>query len=363
MRARRIIARTVQIQFHPASGRGIVRTFSMGDAGQRALIAGAAILLTLSASLWVTVPRVVAWRLRAGQGEQLARELEARKIEWRRQADLALSLRQRALEGGDLLNRIAFLYALPAAQWPRILNPERGMLAAEEPDRIAPALELYLRGLERACAIVTVRERGDPELAPGTPAIVPIRNATFEPSAFFGPRTSPWTGVEEFFQGVDFAAPAGSAVVATGAGTVAFAGTVRRAAAGRFWRLGNVVVLSHGSDGATVYGHLERIEVRRGQHVRRGDRLGSVGATGWAISPQLHYEYWRLEGKSLRPTDPLFATLDRRLGRRRLSIEQMEATSAPGPLDPLPGIQIAAGQAGGTSKPPVSRRRAGKRRI
>jgi len=335
----------------------------MGEARQRVLIAGAAVLLVLSASLWVTVPRVVAWRVSAGLGEQLARELETRKAQWRRQADLALSLRQRALEGGDLLNRIAFLYALPAAQWPGILNPERGTLEAQEPDRIAPALELYLRGLERAFAIVADRERGDPELAPRTPAIVPIRNAAFEPSAFFGPRTSPWTGVEEFFQGVDFAAAAGSEVVATGAGTVAFAGTVRRAAAGRFWRLGNIVVVFHGSAGATVYGHLERIDVRRGQQVGRGERLGSLGATGWAISPQLHYEYWRHEGESLRPTDPLFSTLDRRLGRRRLSIEQMEATSAPGPLDPLPGIEISAGQAGGTSKPPVSHRRAKKRRI
>jgi hypothetical protein len=58
----------------------------------------------------------------------------------------------------------------------------------------------------------------------------------------------------------------------------------------------------------------------------------------------LHWEYWRAEGTALVPTNPLFATLDSRLGPR-LSVEEMSATSAPGPLDPIPGVQIAANQA------------------
>jgi murein DD-endopeptidase MepM/ murein hydrolase activator NlpD len=355
----------MQIQLHPASGRRAVRTFSLGETGERLLIAAAAILLVLFVSLWVTVPRVVAGSLREGEERLFTRDLETRRADWVRASEVSRSLRQRALDAGDLVNRIAFLYALPAGQWPRVLNSEQGFLAAEEPDRVASALELYLRGLERARAMIADREQEDPDLPRRAPAVVPIRDAMFEPSAFFGPRNSPWTGEEEFFLGVDFAAPSGSAVVATGAGTVVFAGTVRRAMAGWFWRLGNIVVLSHGKSGATVYGHLARIDVRRGQIVARGERLGSVGATGWAISPQLHYECWRSEGERLRPTDPLFGTLDRRLGRRPLSLEQMEATSAPGPLDPIPGIQVSALQAAG-HEPPAARaprHRARKRRI
>jgi murein DD-endopeptidase MepM/ murein hydrolase activator NlpD len=355
----------MQLQFHPPSGRGTVRTFTIGLAGERAAIAAAALLLAMAGSLWITVPGVLARRLREGEAPAITRELEWRRAEWNREENLARSLRDRALGQGDLFNRIAFLYALPVSQWPRVLNPQAGIFAVEKPERIASAVELYLRGLERAYALVQQRERDDPDLARRTPAVVPIRDAVFEPSAFFGPHTSRWTGGEEFFLGVDFAAPTGSAVVAPADGVVVFAGTVRRGAAGWFWRLGNLVVLTHGSSGATVYGHLSEVSARRGRRLVRGERLGSVGATGWAISPQLHYEYWRPEGEGLRPTDPLFAALDGHLGRPRLSLEEMEATSAPGPFDPLPGIQISAEKVAAPrlSSPTPGRRRAHRRRI
>jgi len=93
---------------------------------------------------------------------------------------------------------------------------------------------------------------------------------------------------------------------------------------------------------ATVFGHLARIDVRRGQKVVRGARLGTVGVSGWALSPQLHYEYWRNDGERLRPTDPLFAVLDLPLERKPYSLERMAASWAPGPLDSLPGIDVRA---------------------
>jgi len=334
----------MQIQLHPASGRGAVRTFFLDEGRQRAAIALAAALVLLAGSLWVTVPLVIARLQRAGEALQFARELEGQRSERERAVALARSLRERALEQGDLLNRIAFLYALPPEQWPRILNPERALPSESELDRTAGSLELYLRGLERGRGLLASREQEGGDLAARVPAIVPVPRSLFEPSAFFGPRTSPWTGEDEFFVGVDLAAPEGSPVSAAGGGVVAFAGTVRRAAAGWFSRLGNVVVVSHASSGVTIYGHLAQIAVHRGDRVARGTRLGTVGATGWAISPMLHWEYWRAEGAALVPTNPLFATLDSRLGPR-LSVEEMSATSAPGPLDPIPGVQIAADQA------------------
>jgi hypothetical protein len=56
------------------------------------------------------------------------------------------------------------------------------------------------------------------------------------------------------------------------------------------------------------------------------------------MSPQLHYEFWRSDGASLRPTDPLFAILDRRIEPRPVSLGRMLGTSAPGPIEPLPGL-------------------------
>jgi len=103
-------------------------------------------------------------------------------------------------------------------------------------------------------------------------------------------------------------------------------------------RLGNLVVLGHGSAGATLFGHLGRVDVRRGQRVRRGERLAAVGNSGWAMSPTLHYEYWRRNRAGVAPTDPRFAVLDRKLIDDGMSLEKMLATSSPDPGEPPPGL-------------------------
>jgi murein DD-endopeptidase MepM/ murein hydrolase activator NlpD len=334
----------MEIQFLPASGSARVRTLKIGRAGQRWLAFLAAAGALLAASLGFTGPVALA---RAGRRQSHGRASgEAPSGDARSQqrltAALARAMRERAVDRADYLNRIALLYGVPAARWPRALDSAPGTLSAAEPEALAAQIEIFLVALERGRAILEERERNDPDLAARSPSRFPCAVAHCEPSSFFGPRVSPWTGEEEFFPGVDIAAPEGSAVLAPGAATVMFAGNARRSGRGWFWRLGNILVLSHGAGGATVFGHLSRIEVRRGQHVARGQRIGAVGSTGWTVSPQLHYEFWRPEGETLRPTDPFFAALDRRVGRRPVSLEQMEATSAPGPLDPLPGFSPAS---------------------
>ncbi|HET7528120.1 MAG TPA: M23 family metallopeptidase, partial [Burkholderiaceae bacterium] len=82
--------------------------------------------------------------------------------------------------------------------------------------------------------------------------------------------------------GVDYAAPTGTPVRVVGDGWVQFAG----------WQngYGNVVQIAHGNDKQTLYAHLSRIEVKQGQRVEQGQRVGLVGATGWATGPHLHFE-------------------------------------------------------------------------
>ncbi|WP_328589476.1 M23 family metallopeptidase [Piscinibacter terrae] len=82
--------------------------------------------------------------------------------------------------------------------------------------------------------------------------------------------------------GVDYGAPSGTPVRTVGDGTVEFAG----------WQngYGNVVSIKHSNNRSTVYAHLSRIDVRRGQRVDQGLRIGAVGATGWATGPHLHFE-------------------------------------------------------------------------
>jgi murein DD-endopeptidase MepM/ murein hydrolase activator NlpD len=326
----------MELQFHPKSGRGAVRTYSVGPGGERTLLALACVLALLALSLLWTVPVTLARMRRHEARSDIAREAESARLA-AREAEAALLLtKEHALDLGDRLNRIAFLYEIPAAVWPGPLDPGRGVIEGN-PDRIVRGLERYAAALERGRALIEERERADPELPRRTPSLLPLAAGQFEPSALFGPRISPWTGEQEFFPGVQLSASEGSAVIAPAGGTVVFVGKARPVPRGWLWRLGNVVVLSHGLSGATVYGHLSRVDVRKGQRLERHDRIGAVGRTGWAMAPQLHYEVWRFEGTRLRPTDALFAVLDHDLERERVSLERMAATSLPEPVERLPG--------------------------
>ena len=83
--------------------------------------------------------------------------------------------------------------------------------------------------------------------------------------------------------GVDYAAPTGTAVRSIGDGTVDFAGVQRG--------FGNVVIVDHGKGNQTVYAHLSRIDVRKGEKISQSQHLGAVGSTGWSTGPHLHFEF------------------------------------------------------------------------
>jgi murein DD-endopeptidase MepM/ murein hydrolase activator NlpD len=107
--------------------------------------------------------------------------------------------------------------------------------------------------------------------------------------------------------GVDYAAPTGTAVRSIGDGLVEFAGVQNG--------FGNVVFIKHRNNHTTVYAHLSRINVQRGQSVSQGQNVGAVGSTGWATGPHLHFEF-RVNGAHQDPmtiaqqneTVPLSAT-------------------------------------------------------
>lgn len=99
----------------------------------------------------------------------------------------------------------------------------------------------------------------------------------------FAMRMHPIHNTWRAHKGVDYGAPAGAPVRSIGEGTVDFAGTMSG--------YGNVVEIDHGKGASTLYAHLSRIDVRKGQRVERGQRIGAVGATGWATGPHLHFEF------------------------------------------------------------------------
>jgi len=122
-----------------------------------------------------------------------------------------------------------------------------------------------------------------------TPAAWPVRGWVTSP---FGNRSSPINGKTQFHEGIDIAAQIGSPVAAPADGVVIKAGLE----AG----YGNIVELSHGYGLKTVFGHNSRLNVKPGQHVKRGDIIAYSGNTGSSTGPHLHYEV-RVNGLPVNP--------------------------------------------------------------
>jgi murein DD-endopeptidase MepM/ murein hydrolase activator NlpD len=113
-------------------------------------------------------------------------------------------------------------------------------------------------------------------------------------SSGFGQRSHPILGYTRMHKGIDFAVPTGTPVMAAGSGTVTFAGP-----GGEY---GNLVVINHGNNYSTAYGHLSRFagDVHKGTRVHQGDVVAFSGMTGLATGPHLHYEI-RVNNSQVNP--------------------------------------------------------------
>lgn len=115
------------------------------------------------------------------------------------------------------------------------------------------------------------------------PAIMPVLNRDMRTIASgYGRRIDPIYHVATFHAGMDFSARIGTDVYATGEGNVAMAS----------WKqgYGKTIIINHGFNFQTLYAHLNSMDVRVGQRVKRGEVIGAVGNTGKSTGPHLHYE-------------------------------------------------------------------------
>jgi murein DD-endopeptidase MepM/ murein hydrolase activator NlpD len=124
-------------------------------------------------------------------------------------------------------------------------------------------------------------------------------------SSGFGMRRHPILGYVRMHKGIDIAAHYGSPVYAATDGVVQFAG--------RSSGYGNFVKLAHGDGFGTGYGHLSRILVRPGQHVRRGQQIAASGNSGLSTGPHLHYETYR-NGVAVNPMSFSFSVVQQLTG-------------------------------------------------
>jgi len=154
-------------------------------------------------------------------------------------------------------------------------------------DRVERGMQLEKSSLSEIAAKLKAHE----DWLDHFPSIVPVLGAWVQSK--FGWRIDPFTRKNANHEGVDYAAPLGTTVLATAGGVV----KVAQEKYTPYKSYGKYIVIDHGNGYETVYGHLSEINVRQGQKVNRWDPIGKVGMTGRADGYHLHYEVRENEDK------------------------------------------------------------------
>lgn len=165
-------------------------------------------------------------------------------------------------------------------------------------DRIKRRVAVQSRSFEDLAKLAKEKE----DMLRSVPAIQPISNRDLKRIASgYGMRIHPIYRVARYHEGIDFTAPTGTEIYATGDGRVK---EVKRLRTG----FGNHIIIDHGFGYETIYAHLNEFNVRRGQQVKRGEVIGFVGSTGLSTAPHLHYEV-KLNGRNVDPAHYFFNDL------------------------------------------------------
>ena len=147
-------------------------------------------------------------------------------------------------------------------------------------DQVSKAIYVQSKSFDAVLDLAQNKE----EMLAHIPAIQPVANKNLKRMASgYGNRIHPVYKTKKMHWGMDFSAPKGSEVYATGDGKIE---KVKRSKRG----YGNQVKIDHGYGYKTFYAHLNKYIVKRGQKVKRGDLIGYVGSTGTSTAPHLHYE-------------------------------------------------------------------------
>ncbi|MCU0421964.1 MAG: M23 family metallopeptidase [Bacteroidia bacterium] len=166
-------------------------------------------------------------------------------------------------------------------------------------DALAAQVELQTKSMEQLAKLAENKT----EFLASIPAIQPIPNKKLKSIASgFGYRMHPIYKTYKMHTGMDFTAPTGTPIYATGNGRVVPAG--EEGGSG----YGNHVVIDHGFGYKSLYAHMFKIKVRMGERVKRGQLIGFVGNTGLSSGPHLHYEVIR-NGKKVNPINYFFNDL------------------------------------------------------
>jgi len=165
----------------------------------------------------------------------------------------------------------------------------------EKVDALKIKVDLQKKSLDSIYNMAVVKEK---KLA-AIPSIKPVKETALKKDvkflSGFGMRIHPIHKIKKFHKGIDFTAPKGTAIQATGNGKVV---SINKSGSG----YGKHVLIDHGFGYKTLYAHMHTIEVKEGQSVTKGQKIGQVGSTGTSSGNHLHYEVW-INGKAINPVD------------------------------------------------------------
>jgi len=170
---------------------------------------------------------------------------------------------------------------------------------SEKVDQISK--QLYIQSKSFDDIIELAKNKSD--MLAALPAIQPVSNKNLSRMASgYGYRIHPIYKTRKMHSGMDFSAKTGTPIYATGDGKIS---KVRRSRRG----YGNHVIIDHGFGYKTLYAHMKKYAVKRGQKVKRGEVIGYVGSTGTSVAPHLHYEVHK-DGRKINPVNFYFNDLN-----------------------------------------------------
>ncbi|MFV0249240.1 MAG: M23 family metallopeptidase [Tenacibaculum sp.] len=158
-------------------------------------------------------------------------------------------------------------------------------------DILSKQMVVQSKSLDEVVNLAKAKEK----MLASIPAIKPVKSQDVTRMASgYGMRLHPMLKTWLMHNGMDFTAPTGTPIYASGDGKI-----IRATRSGTF---GNVVYINHGYGYKTIYAHMSKFAVKKGQKVFRGDLIGYVGNTGRSVAPHLHYEVH----KNDQPVNPIY---------------------------------------------------------
>lgn len=246
---------------------------------------------------------------------ELARELENMQLQYKllnKRMDEAIAALENVEERDNAIYRLYFeANPIPEEQrragfgginrYKKYEGYDNSQLIAESNKRLdilEKAIVIQSKSLDEIAKLAEDKEK----LLESIPAIQPVNNEDLTRMASgYGYRTDPFTKVRKFHFGMDFTAPRGTPVYATGNGIV-------KRADNRATGYGKHIRIDHGYGYVSLYAHLYRYNVRVNQRVKRGDLIGYVGSTGRSEAPHLHYEIFK-DGERINPINFYYGNL------------------------------------------------------